>query len=51
MANQLFAAYHLDGVPSLAVNGRYVTSPEKAGGEVQALRVADALIGMARTVR
>jgi protein dithiol oxidoreductase (disulfide-forming) len=49
MANQLFADYHLDGVPTLTVNGRYITSPEKAGGEDRTLRVVDALIRMSRT--
>jgi protein dithiol oxidoreductase (disulfide-forming) len=48
VANQLFAAYQLDGVPTLTVNGRYITSPEKAGGEDQALRVVDALIRKSR---
>ncbi len=48
MANQLFAAYHLDGVPTLTVNGRFVTSPELAHGEDQALLVCDALIRKSR---
>jgi thiol:disulfide interchange protein DsbA len=48
IANQLWAAYRLDGVPALAVDGRFVTSPEQAGGEDQALRVVDALIRKAR---
>jgi protein dithiol oxidoreductase (disulfide-forming) len=47
-ANQLFKAYGLDGVPSLTVNGRYVTSPEMAGGEEQALQVVDMLIRKSR---
>lgn len=47
-ANQLFAAYRIDGVPTLAVNGQFVTSPEQAGGEDRALQVADALIRSAR---
>jgi hypothetical protein len=36
-------------VPTLAIHGRDVTAPEQAGGEVEALRVADALIHKART--
>lgn len=43
-ANQLFASYQVDGVPTLAVNGRYRTSPSEAGGEQQALAVVDALL-------
>ncbi|MDE2396413.1 MAG: thiol:disulfide interchange protein DsbA/DsbL [Burkholderiales bacterium] len=43
-ANQLFAAYSVDGVPTLAVNGRYRTSPSEAGGEQQALTVVDYLL-------
>jgi thiol:disulfide interchange protein DsbA len=48
IAGQLWNAYHLDGVPTLAVDGRFVTSPEQAGGDDQALRVVDALIRKAR---
>jgi thiol:disulfide interchange protein DsbA len=47
-ANQLFAAYRIDGVPTLAIHGRFVTSPEQTGGEDRALLVADALIRSAR---
>jgi thiol:disulfide interchange protein DsbA len=49
MAGQLWEAYQLDGVPTLAVGGRYVTSPQLAGGDEQALQVADELIRKART--
>ena len=48
-AAQLFKAYRATGVPTLAVNGRYITSPEQAGGEDQALQVVDALIVKARS--
>jgi thiol:disulfide interchange protein DsbA len=44
MATQAVQAYRVDGVPTLAINGRYVTSPDKAGGEERALMVVDALI-------
>ncbi len=50
-AGQLFAAYHIDGVPTLTVDGRFVTSPEKAGGEERALQVCDSLIRMSRAAR
>ena len=48
-AKKLTADYKIDGVPSLAVQGRYVTSPSQAGGPTQALQVADFLIQRARS--
>lgn len=48
VANQAWTAYRFDGVPKLAVNGRYATSPEQAGGNAQVLEVIDALIVKAR---
>lgn len=51
MANQLWAAYRLDGVPAMAVHGRFTTSPEQAGSDERALQVVDALIRKARTIR
>ena len=51
IANQVCAAYHLDGVPTLIVNGRYRTSPELARGEERALQVVDALILKAKADR
>jgi thiol:disulfide interchange protein DsbA len=48
IANQQAKSYQIEGVPSLVVNGKYVTSPEMAKGEVQALRVVDTLIQSAR---
>jgi protein dithiol oxidoreductase (disulfide-forming) len=50
-ANQASAAYRIDGVPTLAINGQFLTSPEQTGGEDQALRVADVLIQKARVAR
>lgn len=47
-AKQLWSDYGLDGVPTLVVDGRYITSPEQAHGEDQALAVVDALIRRAR---
>ena len=44
IANQAVAAYRIDGVPTLAINGRFITSPELAGSEQRALQVADALM-------
>jgi thiol:disulfide interchange protein DsbA len=50
-ANQASPAYQIDGVPTFAINGQFETSPEQAGGEDQALRVADALIQKATVTR
>ena len=47
-AKKLVAAYKLDGVPAVAVQGRYVTSPGQAGGQEQALAVVDHLVQRAR---
>jgi thiol:disulfide interchange protein DsbA len=47
-AKQLANAYKLDGVPTLAVHGRYVTSVGLAGGPQRALQVMDGLIQRAR---
>lgn len=47
-AKKLTAAYRIDGVPALAIQGRYLTSPSQAGGLEGALAVADYLIQRAR---
>jgi thiol:disulfide interchange protein DsbA len=47
-AKQLASAYKLDGVPTLAVQGRFITSVGQAGGHERALQVMDALIQQAR---
>ena len=41
---QLAAGYHIDGVPTLGVQGRYMTSPGTAGGPERALQVVDQLV-------
>lgn len=50
-ANQAVKTYQIDGVPTLAINGQFLTSPEQAGNEDQALRVADTLIQKAKVTR
>jgi thiol:disulfide interchange protein DsbA len=50
-ANQLVKGYRVDGVPSLAVQGRFMTSPEMAGGAERSLQIVDALIAKARTTK
>lgn len=47
-ATQLAEAYGVDGVPTLAVQGKWVTSPGQAGGNAQVLRVLDFLIDRER---
>ncbi|MFY3138339.1 thiol:disulfide interchange protein DsbA/DsbL [Achromobacter xylosoxidans] len=47
-ANQLAKAYRMDGTPSFAVGGRYMTSPAMANGYEAVLREVDRLIPLAR---
>jgi len=47
-AKKLMAAYKIDGVPTLAVQGRYATSPGLAGGFEQATGVVDYLVQRSR---
>lgn len=47
-AKKLAAAYKLDSVPTLMVNGHFNTSPSLAGGADQSLAVVDFLIQKAR---
>ncbi len=47
-AAQVFRASGATGVPSLIIDGKYVTSSSMAGGNVQVLKVADYLIAKAR---
>lgn len=47
-AKKQMADYKVDGVPTLAVHGRYLTSPSMAGSSERALAVADVLIQRSR---
>jgi len=47
-AKQTMEAYHVDGVPMLAIQGRWTTSGSTAGTHEKALAVADYLIAQAR---
>lgn len=47
-SKQLSDAYRIDGVPTLGIQGRYMTSPGIAGTAERALAVADALIAQSR---
>ena len=48
-AAQIFRASGATGVPSLVIDGKYVTSSTMAGGNEQALKVADYIIGNVRS--
>ncbi len=41
-------AYKIDGVPTIVVNGKYVTSNAHAGGADKVIPVVEQLIAMAR---
>jgi thiol:disulfide interchange protein DsbA len=47
-ADQIVTAYRIQGTPSVAVGGRFVTSPSEAGGYQQTLDVAGDLIRQVR---
>ena len=47
-AKKMMADYKIDSVPTLIVQGRYVTSPSIAGGSERSLAVVDGLIVRAR---
>jgi thiol:disulfide interchange protein DsbA len=47
-ADQLVSSYRIQGTPSVAVGGRFVTSPSEAGGYQQTLDVTSDLIRQVR---
>jgi protein dithiol oxidoreductase (disulfide-forming) len=47
-AKQLTASYRVDGVPRVAVDGRWYTAAELAGGNNRVFTVVDQLVAMAR---
>lgn len=47
-ARTLAEGYRIDGVPTLGIHGRYLTSPSIAGTPERALATADALIAQLR---
>ncbi|MBW7861270.1 MAG: thiol:disulfide interchange protein DsbA/DsbL [Rhodocyclaceae bacterium] len=48
-ADQVTRAYKVQGVPTMAVDGQYITSASVAGSHENALAVVDKLIEMVRT--
>jgi protein dithiol oxidoreductase (disulfide-forming) len=47
-ADQLAKDYKIQGVPTLAIDGKYLTSAALAGGHPNALKMADQLVARAR---
>jgi thiol:disulfide interchange protein DsbA len=47
-ASQFFRASGATGVPSLVINGQFITSSTMTGGNIQALKVADYIIANIR---
>lgn len=47
-AQQISAAYRIDGTPALAVNGRYTIGAEQGRTQAGMLQIADYLIGVER---
>ena len=47
-ANQLGNAYRIDGVPTVAVQGKYITSPSIAGSRAKAVNIMDFLMNKVR---
>ena len=50
-AKQVVANYKVDGVPMLAVNGKFVTSPSIAAGQEKCLAVMDYLLDQERRAK
>ena len=50
-AKQVVANYKIDGVPTLAVNGKFITSPSIASGMEKSLAVMDYLIAEERKAK
>jgi len=50
-ATQQARAWGLDGVPALAVNGKYFTAPSMAKGNAQSLQVVEYLLDLERKAR
>ena len=47
-ANQLGNAYRIDGVPTVTVQGKYITSPSIAGSRAKAVNIMDFLVNKVR---
>lgn len=47
-ANQLTEQYRIQGVPTVVVQGKYVVSPDEAGGYVKTVQTLDYLVQQIR---
>ncbi|NCV77938.1 MAG: thiol:disulfide interchange protein DsbA/DsbL, partial [Burkholderiaceae bacterium] len=47
-ANQLGNSYRIDGVPTVAIQGKYITSPSIAGSRAKSIQVMDFLVNKVR---
>lgn len=47
-ANQKGSAFRIDGVPTVAIQGKYLTSPSIAGSKAKAIETMDFLVAKAR---
>lgn len=47
-ANKIADAYKIDGVPTIVIQGKYVTSPSIAGSKAAALQTMDYLVNQVR---
>ena len=47
-ARQMGEAYRIDGVPTVAIQGKYITSPSIAGTRAKAIAVMDHLVDKVR---
>lgn len=50
-ARQVVTNYKIEGVPTMAINGKFITSPSIAGGQEKCLAVADFLIEQERKAK
>ena len=47
-ANKIGESYRIDGVPTVAIDGKYLTSPSIAGSKDNAIEAMDFLVAKAR---
>ena len=45
-ANQLGNSYRIDGIPTIAIQGKYITSPSIAGSKIKAINTMDFLVDL-----
>ena len=45
-ANQIGNSYRIDGIPTIAIQGKYITSPSIAGSKIKAINTMDFLVDL-----